>query len=69
MLNRILGTPEVLGLLNGYRKKFVDEGHIAMLLHFSVLCHDLRLVVKMKLNSLIVEHLSDWVTETCIWSL
>lgn len=41
-------------MLNGYRKKFTDEQHDAVLLRFSVLCRDLRPVVKVKLNSLVV---------------
>lgn len=45
---------------------FGDGWHIAVLLGFFTLFHDLRAVVKMKINSLIMSHLSHWVTEMYI---
>lgn len=51
-------------MLNGNRKNYLRDGwHIAVLR--GVFVDDLRPVVKMKINSLIDKHLSNWVTEMC----
>lgn len=44
----------------------MDGWHIAVVSRFFVLFRDLGPGVKMKINSLIVEHLSSWVTGMCV---